>query len=96
MVSSLVEEIRCLIANHSFHLRSFADGSSNIREPNLSACFVPDHKAAMILFLERVYGIDSPVMLVRLMEVGLLPDMKAAAQLDTVSIAINALVLIVL
>nr|CAB3265843.1 ryanodine receptor 3 [Phallusia mammillata] len=59
------------------------DGSSHIRQPDLSACFVPDHKSAMILFLQRVYGIDNPQLLIRILEVGLLPDMKAAAQLDT-------------
>ena len=61
-----------------------AEGSSHVREPDLSACFIPDHKAAMILFLERVYGIDNSQLFLRLLEVGLLPDMKAAAQLDTV------------
>uniref|UniRef100_H2Y883 Ryanodine receptor 3-like n=1 Tax=Ciona savignyi TaxID=51511 RepID=H2Y883_CIOSA len=58
------------------------EGSTNIREPDLSACFIPDHKASMVLFLERVYGIDSPHLLLRLLESGLLPDMKSAAQLD--------------
>nr|XP_018669433.1 ryanodine receptor 3 [Ciona intestinalis] len=59
------------------------DGSTNVREPDLSACFIPDHKASMVLFLERVYGVDDPKLMLRLLEVGMLPDMKAAAQLDT-------------
>ncbi|XP_076818158.1 ryanodine receptor 2-like isoform X3 [Clavelina lepadiformis] len=68
----------------SFELpRLEREGSSHVREPDLSACFIPDHKAAMILFLERVYGIDNSQLFLRLLEVGLLPDMKAAAQLDT-------------
>lgn len=56
-----------------------------MREPDLSACFIPDHKAAMVLFLERVYGIEDSDFFLRLIEVGFLADMKAAASLDTVS-----------
>ena len=54
-------------------------------EPNLSASFIPDHKSAMVLFLERVYGINDAQLFIRIVEHGLLPDMKATAQLDTVS-----------
>ena len=58
---------------------------TKITEPDLSASFIPDHKSAMILFLERVYGITESQLFIRILELGLLPDMKASAQLDTVS-----------
>lgn len=59
-----------------------ADGQ--IIEPKMSASFVPDHKASMVLFLDRVYGIDNQDFLLHVLEVGFLPDMRAAASLDTV------------
>lgn len=60
-----------------------ADGQ--IIEPKMSASFVPDHKASMVLFLDRVYGIDNQDFLLHVLEVGFLPDMRAAASLDTVT-----------
>lgn len=52
----------------------------------MSAGFCPDHKAAMVLFLDRVYGIEDQDFLLHLLEVGFLPDLRAAASLDTVRI----------
>ncbi|MEJ1284490.1 hypothetical protein NN561_015475 [Cricetulus griseus] len=52
-------------------------------EPDMSAGFCPDHKAAMVLFLDRVYGIEVQDFLLHLLEVGFLPDLRAAASLDT-------------
>lgn len=40
----------------------------------------------MVLFLDRVYGIDHQDFLLHVLEVGFLPDMRAAASLDTVSL----------
>lgn len=54
-------------------------------EPDLSTVFCPDHKAAMVLFLDRVYGIETQSFLLHLIEVGFLPDLEAAVSLDTVS-----------
>jgi hypothetical protein len=51
----------------------------------MTSSFVPDHKAPMVLFLDRVYGIDNQDFLLHVLEVGFLPDMRAAASLDTVS-----------
>lgn len=51
----------------------------------MSASFVPDHKASMVLFLDRVYGIENQEFLLHVLDVGFLPDMRAAASLDTVS-----------
>ncbi|XP_047459189.1 ryanodine receptor 2 isoform X2 [Mugil cephalus] len=52
-------------------------------EPDLSTVFCPDHKAAMVLFLDRVYGIENQSFLLHLLEVGFLPDLQAAVSLDT-------------
>lgn len=54
-------------------------------EPDLSTVFCPDHKAAMVLFLDRVYGIENQNFLLHLLEVGFLPDLQAAVSLDAVS-----------
>lgn len=63
---------------------SLPDGS--VVEPDMSAGFCPDHKAAMVLFLDRVYGIEDQNFLLHLLEVGFLPDLRAAASLDTVGV----------
>uniref|UniRef100_A0A8C7JSK1 Ryanodine receptor 2 n=1 Tax=Oncorhynchus kisutch TaxID=8019 RepID=A0A8C7JSK1_ONCKI len=61
------------------------DGS--VVEPDMSAGFCPDHKAAMVLFLDRVYGIEDQNFLLHLLEVGFLPDLRAAASLDTAALS---------
>ncbi|XP_034148455.1 ryanodine receptor 2 isoform X4 [Esox lucius] len=61
------------------------DGS--VLEPDMSAGFCPDHKAAMVLFLDRVYGIEDQNFLLHLLEVGFLPDLRAAASLDTAALS---------
>ena len=53
-------------------------------ELDLAACFNPDHKSSMLLFLERVYGFESNESLLQLLTKSLLPDMKVVVQLDTV------------
>lgn len=54
-------------------------------EPDLSRQFCPDHKAAMLMFLDRVYGIENQNFLLHLIQVGFLPDLQAAVSLDEVS-----------
>uniref|UniRef100_A0A665TSU5 Ryanodine receptor 3 n=1 Tax=Echeneis naucrates TaxID=173247 RepID=A0A665TSU5_ECHNA len=54
-----------------------------VTEPDMSATFCPDHKAPMVLFLDRVYGIEDQSFLLQMLEVGFLPDLKASASLDT-------------
>ncbi|MEQ2289563.1 Ryanodine receptor 1, partial [Ameca splendens] len=66
---------------------------SQIIEPKMSASFVPDHKASMVLFLDRVYGIDNQDFLLHVLEVGFLPDMRAAASLDTVAFSTTEMAL---
>ncbi|XP_034049809.1 ryanodine receptor 2 isoform X2 [Thalassophryne amazonica] len=58
-----------------------------VLEPDMSAGFCPDHKAAMVLFLDRVYGIEDQNFLLHLLEVGFLPDLRAAASLDAVALS---------
>ncbi|XP_061645502.1 ryanodine receptor 2-like isoform X2 [Phyllopteryx taeniolatus] len=57
------------------------DGS--VVEPNLSSVFCPDHKAAMVLFVDRVYGINNQSFLIHLLQVGFLSDLQTAVSLDT-------------
>ncbi|XP_043930092.1 ryanodine receptor 3 [Protopterus annectens] len=61
------------------------DGTIN--EPDMAASFCPDHKAPMVLFLDRVYGIENQSFLLHLLEVGFLPDLRASASLDTASLS---------
>ncbi|KAL4647687.1 ryanodine receptor 1-like isoform X1 [Arapaima gigas] len=65
----------------------------SIVEPKMSASFVPDHKASMVLFLDRVYGIDNQDFLLHVLEVGFLPDMRAAASLDTAAFSTTEMAL---
>uniref|UniRef100_G3U9F3 Ryanodine receptor 1 n=1 Tax=Loxodonta africana TaxID=9785 RepID=G3U9F3_LOXAF len=62
-------------------------------QPKMSASFVPDHKASMVLFLDRVYGIDSQDFLLHVLDVGFLPDMRAAASLDTATFSTTEMAL---
>uniref|UniRef100_A0A8D0HN71 Ryanodine receptor 2 n=1 Tax=Sphenodon punctatus TaxID=8508 RepID=A0A8D0HN71_SPHPU len=69
-----------------FHMPTIAkDGT--VVEPDMSEGFCPDHKAAMVLFLDRVYGIEDQDFLLHLLEVGFLPDLRAAASLDTAALS---------
>ncbi|XP_068597641.1 ryanodine receptor 2-like [Brachionichthys hirsutus] len=54
----------------------------HVVDPDLSKVFCPDHKAAMVLFLDRVYGIENQSFLLHLLEVGFLPDLQAAVSID--------------
>ncbi|KAG8448852.1 hypothetical protein GDO86_015793 [Hymenochirus boettgeri] len=71
---------------------AFGKDGSTI-EPKMSASFVPDHKAPMVLFLDRVYGIDNQDFLLQVLEVGFLPDMRAAASLDTAAFSTTEMAL---
>ncbi|KAJ8013934.1 hypothetical protein DPEC_G00035000 [Dallia pectoralis] len=64
-----------------FQIPSLAKDGTLI-EPDPSTVFCPDHKAAMVLFLDRVYSIENQSFLFHLLEVGFLPDLQAAVSLD--------------
>ncbi|KAJ3610589.1 hypothetical protein NHX12_022681 [Muraenolepis orangiensis] len=59
------------------------DSNGALTEPDPTTVFCPDHKAAMVLFLDRVYGVQDQRLLFHLLQVGFLPDLQAAASLDT-------------
>ncbi|XP_075345712.1 ryanodine receptor 1-like, partial [Mycteria americana] len=65
----------------------------NVVEPRMAASFVPEHKAPMVLFLDRVYGVESQEFLLHVLEVGFLPDMRAAASLDTAAFSTTEMAL---
>ncbi|MGH0130872.1 UNVERIFIED_CONTAM: hypothetical protein FKN15_018335 [Acipenser sinensis] len=67
------------------------DGS--VTEPDMSGTFCPDHKAPMVLFLERVYGVEDQSFLLHLLEVGFLPDLRASASLDTEALSTTEMAL---
>eukprot|EP00108_Taenia_solium_P001407 TsM_000688100 transcript=TsM_000688100 gene=TsM_000688100 len=52
---------------------------------------LPEHKAAVVLFMERVYGLTDSGTFVRLLENAFLPDMRAVTLLDSVSRAESSL-----
>lgn len=48
---------------------------------------LPNHKQSVLLFLDRVYGIDSQEMLFHFLEQSFLPDLRAATMMDSVTLA---------
>ncbi|KAI4887181.1 hypothetical protein NFI96_021277, partial [Prochilodus magdalenae] len=55
----------------------------SVVEPDMSRLFCPEHKAAMVLFLDRVYGVQDQRFLLCLLKNGFLPDLQAAVTMDT-------------
>jgi len=47
---------------------------------------IPGHKQSVVLFLERVYGIETQELFYKLLEEAFLPDLRAATMLDRVRI----------
>ena len=50
---------------------------------------LPNHKSSIVLFLERVYGIEDQSTFFRLLEDCILADLRAATTLDMVSLRIQ-------
>lgn len=46
---------------------------------------IPGNKQSIVLFLERVYGIETQELFYKLLEDAFLPDLRAATMLDRVS-----------
>lgn len=46
---------------------------------------IPGHKQSVVLFLERVYGIETQELFYKLLEEAILPDLRCATMLDRVS-----------
>uniref|UniRef100_A0A8C4NJ27 Ryanodine receptor 2 n=1 Tax=Eptatretus burgeri TaxID=7764 RepID=A0A8C4NJ27_EPTBU len=70
------------VINIPFHFPE-EDKDGTMNEPKMPAGLCPDHKAPIVLFLDRVYGIDSLDFLVHLLDIGFLPDLRAASSLDS-------------
>ncbi|KAL1472514.1 hypothetical protein MTO96_039268, partial [Rhipicephalus appendiculatus] len=49
---------------------------------DLPAGLQPNHKQSIVMFLERVYGLETQETFFRLLEDGFLPDLRAATMLD--------------
>lgn len=47
---------------------------------------IPGHKQSIVLFLERVYGIETRELFFKILEEAFLPDLRAATMLDRVNI----------
>lgn len=45
---------------------------------------IPGHKQSVVLFLERVYGIETQELFFKLLEEAFLPDLRCATMLDRV------------
>lgn len=45
---------------------------------------IPGHKQSVVMFLERVYGIETKELFYKLLEDAFLPDLRAATILDRV------------
>lgn len=70
-----VLSLRFLLPSHGGKLEALPPG------------LLPEHKAAMLLFLERVYSIESQGTFFKLVEHAFLPDLRAATTLDTAGVA---------
>jgi hypothetical protein len=63
------------------------DGETElVASAGLSAGLQPQHKAAVVLFLERVYGVQDQMTFYRLLENAFLPDLRAATTLESVCV----------
>ena len=60
---------------------NFTDGESD-----MPVGIQPNHKQSIVLFLERVYGIENQETFFRLLEDAFLPDLRAATMLERVCI----------
>lgn len=67
-----------------FTLQQPAPGE-NKPKSDMPSGLVPGHKQSIVLFLERVYGIETHGLFYRILEDAFLPDLRAATMLDRVS-----------
>uniref|UniRef100_UPI00358EA68B ryanodine receptor 2-like n=1 Tax=Myxine glutinosa TaxID=7769 RepID=UPI00358EA68B len=70
------------VINISFNFPE-EDKDGTLNEHKMPAGLCPDHKAPIVLFLDRVYGINSLDFLVHILDIGFLPDLRAASSLDS-------------
>lgn len=68
-----------------FTLQQPAPGEEKPKS-DMPSGLVPGHKQSIVLFLERVYGIETHDLFYRILEDAFLPDLRAATMLDRVCI----------
>lgn len=68
-----------------FTLQQSAPGEDKPKS-DMPSGLVPGHKQSIVLFLERVYGIETHDLFYRILEDAFLPDLRAATMLDKVSL----------
>lgn len=66
-----------------FTLQQPAPGEEKPKS-DMPSGLVPGHKGSIVLFLERVYGIETHELFYRILEDAFLPDLRAATMLDRV------------
>lgn len=54
--------------------------------PDVPPAILPNHKQAVLVFLERVYGVEDSETFFRLLEESFLPDLRAGTMMDAVSL----------
>lgn len=67
-----------------FTLQNPAAGEQRPKS-DMPSGLIPGHKQSVVLFLERVYGIEHQELFFRLLEEAFLPDLRTATMLDRVS-----------
>nr|KAG5704414.1 hypothetical protein BaRGS_024269 [Batillaria attramentaria] len=58
------------------------DGEGGLGGDGMPPGLLPNHKASIVMFLDRVYGIEDQTIFYRLIDEAFLPDLRAATTLD--------------
>lgn len=69
-----------------FTLHSPAQGEDRPKS-DMPSGLIPGNKQSIVLFLERVYGIETQDLFFRLLEEAFLPDLRCATMLDRVRLS---------
>ena len=69
-----------------FTLQNPAQGEERPKS-DMPSGLIPGNKQSIVLFLERVYGIETQELFFRLLEEAFLPDLRCATMLDRVCYA---------
>ncbi|KAF6780008.1 hypothetical protein AHF37_01425 [Paragonimus kellicotti] len=79
-----VLSLRFILPPPKLEVQTNEDGAEEwVDKAGMPPGLLPEHKAAVVLFLERVYGISDATAFQRLLENGFLPDLRAATLLDS-------------
>ncbi|KAA3679890.1 ryanodine receptor 2 [Paragonimus westermani] len=79
-----VLSLRFILPPPKLEVQTNEDGAEEwVDKAGMPPGLLPDHKASVVLFLERVYGISDATTFLRLLENGFLPDLRAATLLDS-------------